>query len=85
MEPMRRSWRWVGVAIVAAAVAAWYVEVFAALRPLAVSLASQPDVANAFSDPVSARTDALVVLVSFVLIAPVCLGLIAAESPSRSS
>jgi hypothetical protein len=77
MELMRVPWPWVGVAGGVAAVAAWLMGVFAGLRPLAVSLASQPDVAEAFNDPVSARTDALLVLVSVVLLSPVVLGVIA--------
>ena len=74
---MRAPWPWVGVTIVVTAGAAWAMGVFAGLRALAISLARQPDVAEAFTDPVSGRTDALLVLVAFVLLSPVALGIVA--------
>jgi hypothetical protein len=77
MGSMRAPWPWVGVTIAVAAVAAWSVGVFTGLRPLALALANQPNVTEAFNDPVSARTDALLVLVSFVLLSPVVLGIVA--------
>jgi hypothetical protein len=75
MERMRARWTWVAVAALAAAVLAWYAGLFGGLRPHVVSLASRPDVADAFNEPLTAHTDALLMLVSFVLLTPVALGL----------
>jgi hypothetical protein len=74
---MRARWAlWVAVAVVAAAAAAWSAGSFEGLRPFVDSLASQRELAEVFSDPMSARTDALLALVTLFVLAPVCMGLL---------
>jgi hypothetical protein len=76
---MRARWAlWVSVAVLAASGAAWSAGFFGGLRPLVVSLASQREVAEAFSDPMSARTDALLALVTLFVLTPVVLGILVA-------
>lgn len=50
---------------------AWYAGVFTMLRLRLAWLAQQPGVAGAFGDPGYGRVDALVMLLSFVLLAPI--------------
>jgi hypothetical protein len=71
-----RGARWVAIVVLVMIVAAWYAGLFAGLRSLAVALARRPDVADAFSDPLSGPTDALLMLVSIFLLTPVALAVV---------
>ncbi len=59
--------------LVAALAAAWYAGLFAAVRQALQALASQPDVVDAFTDPEHGRLDALLLIISFLLLAPFAL------------
>src|ERR687891_89571 len=77
MDAMRGRWGlWVAMAVLGATSLSWYAGLFAGLRPYVVALANHPGVAEAFSDPLSARTDALLMLVSVFLLTPVLLGVV---------
>jgi hypothetical protein len=52
---------------------AWQVGVFDRVRARLAWLAEQPAVADAFSDPGNGRVDALVMMLSFFLLAPLAL------------
>jgi hypothetical protein len=54
---------------------AWYFGLFDPVERWLISLANRPDTAKAFSDPITGRTDALLVLVSFFLLGPIFLGI----------
>lgn len=68
--------RWLLVLGVLAGLA-WYGDLGPLMRPLVEEFANQPEVAGAFSDPESARIDALLLLVSFFLLTPAVIGLLA--------
>ena len=51
----------------------WYIG-GAEVEPRLASLASQPQVTGAFRDPDSAKTDALIALISFSLLSPLAVG-----------
>jgi hypothetical protein len=67
---------WGAIAVLAVAVAAWSAADFTGLRPFVVWLASQRELTDAFNDPLSARTDALLTLVTLFVLTPVCLGIL---------
>jgi hypothetical protein len=73
---MMRWGRWL-LALGVIAGLAWYGDLGPRLRPAVEQLASQPEVADAFMDPESARIDALLLLVSFFLLTPAVIGLLA--------
>lgn len=64
--------RWLLV-LFALGCAAWYLGLFAHLKPALLWLASQPDTWNAFSDPETGTSDALIMLVSFFLLSPLAI------------
>lgn len=66
----RISW---GALLLAALTAAWYAGLFAAVQQALHTLASQPDVADAFTDPEHGRLDALLLIISFLLLTPFAL------------
>jgi hypothetical protein len=55
---------------------AWYFDLFAPLETWLIAQAHRPELATAFSDPHSGRTDALLVLVSFFLLTPIFVGIV---------
>jgi hypothetical protein len=67
--------RWAGwlLALLLVLGLAWYLDWFAPLRAGVVALASGPDVRDAFRDPEHGRLDAMLMLLSFTLVAPVLL------------
>jgi len=72
---MRRSVVW--LLVLAAIVGlAWYVDFSDIFEGWMYELAAHRDVAKAFSDPISGRIDALLLLVSFFLLTPIVLGLL---------
>jgi hypothetical protein len=52
---------------------AWYFGLFAPLTPALLWLASQPETWDAFSDPQTGTSDALLMLISFFLLSPFVL------------
>jgi hypothetical protein len=70
---MRVRWpAWVVIGLVLLGLL-WLVDAFAPVRRWLVWLASQPTVQNAFVDPEHGRLDAMLMLMSFTLVAPVLL------------
>ena len=71
--------RWAGWFVILLLVlgVAWYLDWFAPLRAGFVWLASGPDVRDAFRDPEHGRLDAMLMLLSFTLVTPVLLLVIA--------
>jgi hypothetical protein len=69
--------RWVRLLVVLSGLGwgAWYLGLFDPVERWLISLANQPEMAKAFSDPITGRTDALLVLVSFFLLGPIFLGI----------
>ncbi len=65
--------QWVVVLLVALVVIAWSLGWFAPVKGMLASLAAQPDAQDAFRDPHTGRTDALIMLVSFFLLTPFAL------------
>ncbi|MGH7313416.1 MAG: hypothetical protein ACREJV_09600 [Candidatus Rokuibacteriota bacterium] len=55
---------------------AWYFGLFAPAEAWLISLANRPEMAKAFADPHTGRTDALLVLVSFFLLTPIFVGIV---------
>lgn len=73
---MRRHWaRWV-LLLLAATWLVWYLGGFAPVKAWLVALANEPDVRDAFRDPEHGRLDALLMLLSFLMVAPM-VGLVA--------
>jgi len=67
---MRIRWvRWV-VVLFGLGCFAWYFGLFSPLTPALLWLASQPETWDAFSDPQTGASDALIMLVSFFLLSP---------------
>jgi hypothetical protein len=60
-----------GLMLMATLWLAWYSGLFTMLQLHLAALASQPGVAGAFADPGYGRVDALVMLLSFFLLAPI--------------
>jgi len=74
-EMMRNRWVRLLAVLFGLGCIAWYAGLFAPVERWLISLANQPDMAKAFSDPITGRTDALLVLVSFFLLGPIFLGI----------
>jgi hypothetical protein len=64
------------LAVVVISALSWYIG-SAELEPRMASLANQPQVTGAFRDPDSAKTDALMALISFSLLSPLAVGVAA--------
>ncbi len=75
-EVMHNRWvRWLAV-LVGLGCVAWYFGLFDPVERWLIALANGPETARAFSDPLTGRTDALLVLVSFFLLGPIFLGIL---------
>jgi hypothetical protein len=73
---MQNRWvRWLAILFGITCIA-WYLELFEPVGQWLVALANRPETAKAFSDPMTGRTDALLVLVSFFLLTPIFLGIV---------
>lgn len=72
---MRRRVAWL-IVLLGLVSLGWYFDFYDILYTSIVELASQPEIADAFDDPVSGRIDALLMLVSFFLLTPVVLGVV---------
>lgn len=70
---LRVAWLIVSLGLVSLG---WYFDFFDVLYAGIVELANQPEIGDAFDDPVSGRVDALLMLVSFFLLTPVALGVV---------
>lgn len=65
-----RGMQWVVVLLVVLVGAAWGLGWLAPIKGTLTTLAAQPDTQDAFRDPHTGRTDALIMLVSFFLLTP---------------
>ncbi|HET9488127.1 MAG TPA: hypothetical protein VFR64_00025 [Methylomirabilota bacterium] len=73
---MPKRWiHWLAV-VVGVGWIAWYLGWSSPVQAWLISLANRPETANAFADPITGRTDALLVLVSFFLLTPIFLGIV---------
>lgn len=74
-----RGMQWVALLLIVLVGAAWSLGWLAPFRDILSILASQPDTQDAFRDPQTGGTDALIMLVSFFLLTPfaVLVGLLA--------
>ena len=73
---MPKRWiHWLSV-VIGVGWIAWYLGWLSPVQARLISLANRPETANAFSDPIAGRTDALLVLVSFFLLTPIFLGIV---------
>lgn len=70
---MRSPWKLWLVLVLAVLALAWYLDWFAPFRTLLGWLASGPDVRHAYRDPEHGRLDAMLMLLSFTLLAPMVL------------
>jgi len=75
-EVMQNRWvRWL-VVLTGLGVLASYLGLFEPVQRWLFSLANRPETVRAFSDPLTGRTDALLVLVSFFLLTPIFVGVV---------
>jgi hypothetical protein len=73
---MQNRWvRWLAILFGILCIA-WYLGLFEPVQQWLVGLANRPETAKAFADPLTGRTDALLVLVSFFLLTPIFLGIV---------
>ena len=70
---MRAYWRWWLPAVILGSVLATYLSLGARMGERIDWLASQPDVATIFQNPVTARSDALTTLIAFAVLTPIAL------------
>jgi hypothetical protein len=70
---MRAYWRWWLPAIILVSAVATYVGLGSRMQERIAWLAGQPEVATAFQNPITARSDALTALIAFTVLTPIAL------------